>query len=165
MHFSAIASSAVGAVRMGIFLVLTLLLAACSNAESRLILHTDRGDFPFTVEIADDEAERAKGLMFRDHLAPDAGMLFDYGREQLASFWMQNTVIPLDMIFIGADGVVKNIHVNARPMDTTSIPSGVPIRFVLEIPGGRSTEIGLKVGDRMDHPRVEQGSPSSAPNG
>jgi uncharacterized protein len=152
MRFSAIASSAFWAVRMGIFVALTLLLAACSNAESRLVLHTAKGDFPFTVEIADDDAERAKGLMFRDHLAPDAGMLFDYGDERMASFWMQNTLIPLDMIFIGADGVVKNIHVNARPMDTTSIPSEFPVRFVLEIPGGRSQEIGLAVGDKMDHP-------------
>jgi uncharacterized membrane protein (UPF0127 family) len=99
--------------------------------------------------------------MFRDHLAPDAGMLFDYGTEQLASFWMQNTLIPLDMIFVGADGVVKTIHVNARPMDTTSIPSGVPVRFVLEIPGGRSQEIGLAVGDRMEHPRVGQPAPGN----
>ena len=157
MRFSAIASSAFRAVRLSIFAFATLLLAACSNAESRLVLHTASGDFPFAVEIADDNAERAKGLMFRDHLAPDAGMLFDYGEEQLASFWMQNTLIPLDMIFIGADGVVKTIHVNARPLDTTSIPSGVPVRFVLEIPGGRSTEIGLKVGDRMEHPRLGQG--------
>ena len=154
MHFSAIASSARAAVRMGLFAFITLLLAACSNAESRVVLHTDKGDFPFTVEIADDGAERAQGLMFRDSLAPDAGMLFDYGQEQLTSFWMQNTLIPLDMIFIGADGVVKNIHVNARPLDTTSIPSEFPVRFVLEIPGGRSVEIGLKAGDKMDHPRV-----------
>ena len=142
------------AVRLAVFALATLLLAACSNAESRLVLHTAKGDFTFTVEIADDNAERAKGLMFRDHLAADAGMLFDYGEEQFTSFWMQNTLIPLDMIFIGADGTVKNIHVNAKPMDTTSIPSGVPVRFVLEIPGGRSKQIGLAVGDRMDHPRV-----------
>ena len=154
MHFSAIASPAKAAVRMGLFAGTTLALAACSNAESKLVLHTDKGEFPFTVEIADDDAERAQGLMFREQLAPDAGMLFDYGQEQLTSFWMQNTLIPLDMIFVGADGVVKNIHVNARPLDTTSIPSKFPVRFVLEIPGGRSVEIGLKAGDRMDHPRV-----------
>ena len=156
MRFSAIASSAKAAVRIGVFTAATLFLAACSNAESKLVLHTDKGDFPFTVEIADDGAERAQGLMFRDHLAADAGMLFDYGEEQLTSFWMQNTLIPLDMIFIGADGTVKNIHVNARPMDTTSIPSEFPVRFVLEIPGGRSVEIGLRDGDKMDHPRVGQ---------
>lgn len=142
------------AVRVAVFLLATLALAACSNADSRLVLHTTKGDFAFTVEIADDGAERAQGLMFRDHLAADAGMLFDYHEEQLTSFWMQNTLIPLDMIFIGADGIVKHIHVNARPLDTTSIPSRFPVRFVLEIPGGRSTEIGLAVGDRVEHPRV-----------
>jgi uncharacterized membrane protein (UPF0127 family) len=157
MQFSAIAKPALMAVRLAVFAVATVLLAACSNAESRLVLHTAKGDFAFNVEIADDGAERAQGLMFRDHLAADAGMLFDYGREQLASFWMQNTLIPLDMIFIGADGVVKNIHVNARPLDTTSIPSGVPVRFVLEIPGGRSVEIGLAIGDHVDHPLVGAG--------
>jgi uncharacterized membrane protein (UPF0127 family) len=142
------------AVRLAVFALATLLLAACSNAESRLVLHTAKGDFTFTVEIADDAAEQIQGLMFRDHLAADAGMLFDYGQERLTAFWMQNTLIPLDMIFIGADGVVKNIHVNARPMDTTSIPSKFPVRFVLEIAGGRSQEIGLAVGDKMDHPSV-----------
>ena len=114
------------------------------------------------IAVEDDDAERAKGLMFRDHLAPDAGMLFDYGREQLAAFWMQNTLIPLDMVFVGEDGTVKTIHVNARPMDTTSIPSEVPVRFVLEIPGGRSQEIGLAVSDKMDHPRVGTAERSTA---
>ena len=134
--------------------LILIALGACSGGENRLVLHTAKGDFAFTVEIADDGKERAQGLMFRDRLAPDAGMLFDYFEEQETSFWMQNTLIPLDMIFIGADGVVKNIHVNAKPLDTTGIPSGVPVRFVLEIPGGRSKEIGLAVGDRMEHPRV-----------
>jgi hypothetical protein len=92
--------------------------------------------------------------MFRTSLAPDAGMLFDYHHEQEADFWMQNTLIPLDMVFIAADGTVKTIHVNARPLDTTPIPSGVPVRFVVEIAGGRSVEIGLKVGDKFEHPRV-----------
>ncbi len=89
-------------------------------------LHTAKGDFAFTVEIADTNETRAQGLMFRDHLAADAGMLFDYHQEQQASFWMQNTLIPLDMIFIGADGVVKTIHVNAQPMDPTVDPVGGP---------------------------------------
>jgi uncharacterized membrane protein (UPF0127 family) len=127
-------------------------------SDGRLVLHTAKGDYTFFVEIADTDASRANGLMYRQSLAPDAGMLFDYHREQLAAFWMQNTFIPLDMVFIGADGVVKTIHVNARPMDTTAIPSEVPVRFVLEIPGGRSVDIGLKPGDRMDHARVQRAS-------
>ena len=155
MHISSIVRSAVGAFRVSFSLGLLLLVTACSSADNRLVLHTSSGDYAFNVEIADTNESRAKGLMFRTSLAPDAGMLFDYHQEQNASFWMQNTLIPLDMIFIGADGVVKNIHVNAKPMDTTSIPSGVPVRFVLEVAGGRSREIGLAVGDRMEHPRVK----------
>lgn len=129
-------------------------LAACSG-DDRLVAHTATGDYAFSVEVVDTPATRAKGLMFRQSLAKDAGMLFDFQQEQQTAFWMQNTFIPLDMVFIAADGVVKTIHVNAKPHDTTSIPSGVPVRFVLEIPGGRSVEIGLKPGDRIDHPRMK----------
>jgi uncharacterized membrane protein (UPF0127 family) len=153
MRLSAIVSSAFRAVKLALLLLLMGVATACS-ADNRAVFHTSKGDFPFTVEVADTEASRERGLMFRTSLAPDAGMLFDYHHEQQASFWMQNTLIPLDMIFISADGIVKTIHVNAQPRDTTSIPSGVPIRFVMEIPGGRSEEIGLKVGDRFEHPRV-----------
>jgi len=140
-------------VRLAVTLLLLTVATACS-ADNHAFFHTAKGDFGFTIEIADTEAEREKGLMFRTSLAPDAGMLFDYHQEQEAAFWMQNTLIPLDMIFISAKGVVKSIHVNARPMDTTPIPSGGPIRFVMEIPGGRSEEIGLKVGDRFENSRV-----------
>lgn len=131
-------------------------LAACSD-DSNLVLHTAKGDFKFTVEVVDTAESRAKGLMFRQDLAPDAGMLFDFKQERETSFWMQNTFIPLDMVFIGADGVVKTIHANARPMDTTPIPSQVPVQFVLEIPGGRAGEIGLEPGDKMEHDRVTPG--------
>ena len=135
-------------------LVGLLPLAACSS-DDRLVAHTATGDYSFTVEVVDTPAARNKGLMFRQSLAKDAGMLFDFKQEQQTAFWMQNTFIPLDMIFIAADGEVKTIHVNAKPHDTTSIPSGVPVQFVLEIPGGRSVEIGLKPGDRIEHPRMK----------
>jgi uncharacterized membrane protein (UPF0127 family) len=122
--------------------------------DSKVVLTTDTGTYEFTVELVDTPETRARGLMFREELADDAGMLFDFHDEQTVSFWMMNTLIPLDMIFVGADGEIKNIHVNARPQDPTGIPSGEPVQFVLEIPGGRSVEIGLEVGDMMDHPRV-----------
>lgn len=118
------------------------------------VLRTATGDYPFTIEIADTPQEQQKGLMYRQSLAPDAGMLFDYGKEQQVAFWMQNTYIPLDMVFIAADGTVKRVHPNAKPLDPTSIPSRVPVRFVLEIPGGRAAEIGLKEGDKLEHVRV-----------
>jgi uncharacterized protein len=99
--------------------------------------------------------QRNRGLMFRQSLASDAGMLFDFEEERPVAFWMQNTFIPLDMIFIASDGTVRKVHANAVPHDTTSIPSEYPVRFVLEIPGGRAAEIGLEPGDRLEHPRVE----------
>ncbi len=133
-----------------IFCLAFFVLAACSN-ENKLVVHSANGDHNFTVEIADTPEERGMGLMFREELGPNAGMLFDFKEVRDVSFWMQNTLIPLDMIFIGEDGVVRKIHVNARPRDTTSIPSGEPVRFVLEIPGGRSDELGIALGDRVDH--------------
>lgn len=145
--------------RVGVALALLVIgfpLAACSD-ESHLTVHTGKGAFTFNVELADTEAEREKGLMFRTELAPDAGMVFDFHTTQPVQFWMQNTLIPLDMVFISADGIVKSIHANARPMDTTVIPSGEPVRFVLEIAGGRGAEIGLAPGDRVDYPRVATG--------
>ncbi|HWA17493.1 MAG TPA: DUF192 domain-containing protein [Devosia sp.] len=146
-----IVAAAVAIVAIGVAIIVGPRLLA---GDSRLVLHTAKGDFSFAVEIADTDETRARGLMFRQSLAPDAGMLFDYHREQVANFWMQNTFIPLDMVFVGADGLVKTVHVNARPMDTTTISSEVPVRFVLEIPGGRAVEIGLAPGDRMEHARV-----------
>ena len=145
--------SVLAAARLAFVVLLLGATAACS-ADNVGVLHTAKGDFKFNLEIADTPAQREKGLMFRTELAPDAGMLFDYHQEQQASFWMQNTLIPLDMVFIAADGTVKTVHVNARPLDTTPIPSEVPIRFVLEIAGGRSQEIGLKVGDKFEQDRV-----------
>jgi uncharacterized protein len=145
---------------------LLLPLAACSSGSTtqaqttevsddfHAVIHTATGDYDFTIEIADTPQEQSRGLMYRQSLAPDAGMLFDYGTEQKVAFWMQNTFIPLDMVFIGADGIVKHIHENAKPMDPTSIPSKFPVRFVLEIPGGRAAEIGLKDGDKFDHVRL-----------
>ncbi|HEV7344431.1 MAG TPA: DUF192 domain-containing protein [Devosia sp.] len=133
--------------------IVALPLAACSD-EGNLTLHTSTGDYSFDVVVVDTPESRAQGLMFVQELADDAGMLFDFKEERPVSFWMRNTFIPLDMIFVGADGVVKTIHVNARPHDVTSIPSQVPVRFVLEIPGGRSAEIGLEPGDTMEHALV-----------
>lgn len=142
--------------RAGAFVAVLLVsapLAACSD-EGKVVLHTASGAHSFNVELVDTPETRAQGLMFRQELAADAGMLFDFQQEREVSFWMRNTFIPLDMIFVGADGVVKTIHVNARPQDPTSIPSEVPVQFVLEIPGGRSVELGLKPGDTMEHDRV-----------
>lgn len=151
--------SALAAVQMAVALLLVIALGACSaTADDRLVIHTDTGDYTFTVEVVDTPETRQYGLMFRTELAADRGMLFDFFVEEETAFWMQNTLIPLDMIFISKDGIVRHFHENAIPRDTTSIPSVYPVQFVLEIPGGRAKEIGLKDGDKIDHPRMVAGN-------
>jgi uncharacterized membrane protein (UPF0127 family) len=137
-------------------LLLILPVAACAD-DSRLVIHSANGDHRFTVEVVDTDEGRAKGLMFRQHLDPDAGMLFDFKANRPVSFWMQNTYIPLDMLFIAANGVIRNIQVNARPFDTTSIPSDGPVTFVLEVPGGRTVALGIKAGDIVEQQRIKAG--------
>jgi uncharacterized membrane protein (UPF0127 family) len=129
--------------------------AAALADDSHAVLHTKMGSFTFNIEVMDTPAGRERGLMFRKSLAPDAGMLFDFLTPQPVEFWMENTFIPLDMVFITSGGVVKTIAANAKPMDTTPIPSGGAVQFVLEIPGGRAAEIGLAPGDTMDDARVK----------
>jgi uncharacterized membrane protein (UPF0127 family) len=156
---AALPAAATGRLRrsipLAVLLMATLPLAACSG-ENSLVINTDTGAHAFNVEVVDTPETRARGLMYRQELADDAGMLFDFQEEREVSFWMMNTFIPLDMIFIGADGVVETVHVNARPHDPTSISSQVPVQFVLEIPGGRSAEIGLQPGDTVEHPRITE---------
>ncbi|QJR20604.1 DUF192 domain-containing protein [Pelagibacterium halotolerans] len=142
-------------VLSALMLLAALAPALAQDGEDVAVINSGDQSFTFTVEIADTPEETARGLMFREELAPDAGMLFDFVEERPASFWMQNTLISLDMLFIKADGEIVRIHENAVPMDTTPIPSGEPIRFVLEIPGGRSAELGLEAGARLEHPRVQ----------
>lgn len=123
--------------------------------DSALVIHSSNGDHAFSVEVVDTAESRARGLMYRQELADDAGMLFDFFEERPVSFWMRNTFIPLDMLFIASDGTIRNIHVNARPHDPTSIPSDGAVQFVLEIPGGRSKELGIKAGDTVTHDRID----------
>ena len=149
--------SLIKALHGALLLLVLLPLAACA-ADNRLVVKSKNGDHAFTVELVDTPETRAKGLMFRESLAPDAGMLFDFKESREVSFWMSNTLIPLDMIFITAEGLVANIHSNARPRDLTSIPSDGPVMFVLEIPGGRSKELGLAPGDLVVHDRIRNGA-------
>ena len=106
----------------------------------------------FEVEIAATPAERARGLMFRRSLAPRAGMLFDFGRDEIARMWMKNTFISLDMVFADRRGVVRRIARDAHPRSLDTISSRVPVRAVLEIRGGEAQRIGLAPGDRIRHP-------------
>lgn len=112
---------------------------------------TPQGRTRFFVEIADDEPERNRGLMYRKVMAPDRGMLFDFHTPREVAFWMKNTLIPLDIIYIRADGTVLSIARNTTPLSEAPIPSGGPILGVLELAGGRAAEIGLLPGDKVVH--------------
>jgi len=103
----------------------------------------------FTVEVARTPAEQATGLMNRSELAPDRGMIFPFDAPRDASFWMKNTLIPLDMIFVRSDGTIANIAVNTVPLSLDPVFSEGPVGAVLEIPGGRSDELGIKAGDKV----------------
>ena len=103
----------------------------------------------FKVEIADNDASRERGLMFRKSLAPDAGMLFDFKTPQDVSFWMKNTLIPLDLLFIDEHGTVVNIAADATPLSEANINSAGPILGVLEIKGGRAAQLGIRPGDQV----------------
>ena len=126
--------------------------AARGDGLETLQIVTATGTHDFQVEIAKDEASRARGLMDRRFMPADHGMLFEFDREAPESFWMKNTYIPLDMIFISRAGVVTNIVANAEPLSERAIPSGPPCMAVLELNGGAAASIGLKVGDTVRHP-------------
>ncbi len=139
--------------RMNLFFALSLFLASVPAAHpvERLSIESARGEQVFQVEVVKEERDRNRGLMFRRHMATDHGMLFDYDPPQEISFWMKNTYIPLDIIFVGTDGRIITIAANTKPLDQTPLPSNGVIRGVLEINGGLSAKLGIKVGDRVRH--------------
>jgi uncharacterized membrane protein (UPF0127 family) len=129
--------------------------AAQECAVDRVDIRGDWGTARFGVEIADDPAEQARGLMFRESLAASAGMLFVYPRPGNPSFWMKNTLIPLDMLFIRPDGTVAHVHSRAVPGDITGIRGGDGILAVLEIRGGMAEALGIGPGDAVRHPAFD----------
>jgi uncharacterized membrane protein (UPF0127 family) len=106
----------------------------------------------FRVEVARSEAEQQKGLMFRERLGPDEGMLFPFPVPRPASFWMKNTIIPLDMIFVRADGSIARIEMNTIPESLDPVGVGEPVAAVLELAGGRTAELNISEGDRVSWP-------------
>ncbi|MBN2759599.1 MAG: DUF192 domain-containing protein [Rhodobacteraceae bacterium] len=132
--------------------------AAAQCAPDRVDLRGAWGQARFSVEVVDTPESRAQGLMFRESLPRSAGMLFIYEGPTRASFWMRNTLIPLDMLFVDPTGVVTHIHHEARPLDETPIPGGDNVLMVLEINGGLARAIGIEIGSELRHPRLAQDS-------
>ena len=139
--------------------VLFVMLAGSAVAkacrEDTVHLRGDWGEARFSVEIADDRSERARGLMHRESMPAAAGMLFVYPQPQSLSFWMRNTLIPLDTLFIDPGGVVQHIHHRAVPLDETPIPGGNGLTHVLEINGGMAEALGITVGSQVRHPSFD----------
>jgi uncharacterized membrane protein (UPF0127 family) len=115
-----------------------------------LTIRTAKGKHAFRVEVARTPAQQEQGLMFRPELAPDGGMIFPMKPPRPASFWMRNTIIPLDMIFIRADGTIARIAANTEPYSMATVDSGEPVGAVLEIAGGRAAALGIVAGDKVD---------------
>ena len=126
-------------------------LPAAAQALGQLEIVTASGVHAFSVELADTDPEREKGLMYRRFLPPDRGMLFDFKREEPVMFWMKNTYIPLDMIFISKSGIVTGVAADAEPMSERLIPSTGPCYAVLEVNAGVAARIGLRPGDAVKH--------------
>ena len=121
--------------------------------DDQVLLRGDWGQARFTIELADDDAERNHGLMFRDELPKSAGMLFVYPEvSDRIGFWMKNTLIPLDMIFLDETGTVRRVHSNAVPHDENPIMGGDGILAVLEINGGMAQSLGISEGSELRHP-------------
>jgi uncharacterized membrane protein (UPF0127 family) len=136
-------------------LVLTILLTASACAsEPRVVLHTAGGDVAVTVEVAATPAQQSLGLMYRKDLGANAGMLFVFDATVEHPFWMKNTVLPLDMIFLGEDRTIVGIVKDAVPFTTTSRTVGVPSRYVLEVHAGFSEKHGVKTGDQATFENV-----------
>jgi uncharacterized membrane protein (UPF0127 family) len=118
-----------------------------------LTINSANGKHRFTVEVARTPEEQAQGLMFRKSVPPDRGMIFPYDPPVQVSFWMKNTLVPLDMVFIGPDGKIGRIAANTTPMSLDPVASIDPVSAVLEIAGGRAAELGIREGDKVDWPR------------
>jgi len=146
-------------IRLLLGLAAGLVLAGAAGATCRPDVAEIRGDWGsarFTVEIADDAAERADGLMHRESLGTFSGMLFVYPSPRRVGFWMKNTLIPLDMIFLDPRGAVLRIHENAEPGSLATIDGGPGVQAVLEINGGMAARLGLAPGDELRHPAIPQ---------
>lgn len=139
----------------GLIFLLVLSIPFRAGELDKLEIKTNSGTHSFVVELALTGEQRAIGLMHRDQMDKNAGMLFRFDMSRNVAMWMKNTLIPLDMIFIRADGTVANVHQNAVPHSEKVIGSGEPVLYVLELNGGMAEKIGIEPGDRVMHPIIE----------
>jgi len=144
------------AVPLAMFVLAAFPTAGSAAELQPLEIVTRSGVKMFSVEIAQTDEEREKGLMYRKELADGRGMLFDFSPVQTVSMWMKNTFISLDMIFIGADGRVIRIAENTEPQSTRIISSGGPAKAVLEVIAGTARKQGIAPGDQVVHPLLEK---------
>ena len=155
--------AAAAAVAIIAALALYLAMPVATSADSRamrlptdpvpLVVSTSAGERKFTIEIADDDSERSKGLMFRETMADDHGMLFVFGQTRPVSFWMKNTPMALDLLFIAEEGRISDI-LPGEPLSTAAISPGEPVRFVLELKRGTAERYGIRRGDLVRHPAI-----------
>src|SRR5215470_3428873 len=144
-----------------VFMITSLVSVAippCTNAKapasdrlphSTLIIDAKAGPVRFNVEFAADETARSRGLMYRTHLGEDAGMLFEFPDDHYRVFWMKNTIVPLDMLFIRKDGTISSIAANTTPYSENEISSTEPVRAVLEVRAGRAAALGIVPGKKV----------------
>jgi uncharacterized membrane protein (UPF0127 family) len=129
---------------------------ALAHAEAQTVeplsIRSQSGIHHFKVEVARNDADRSQGLMYRRTMPADQGMLFDFGRVAPVSMWMQNTYLSLDMLFVRPDGTIARIAANTEPLSTRTISSGEPVLSVLELNAGTAAKLGIKPGDRVEHP-------------
>lgn len=119
-----------------------------------LVVNTVRGEKSFSIEVADDDRERSAGLMFRTEMDDAHGMLFVFEKQRRVAFWMKNTPMPLDLVFVDEDGRVAAV-MEGVPFSTAPISPDAPVRFVLELKAGTAQKAGIAEGDRMRHPQID----------
>jgi len=140
-------------VAMGLLVAAAVATAALAQAQPTLpqvslMIDTKKGPVKFSVEVASDDESRERGLMFRTHMDKNAGMLFEFPGDQFESFWMKNTILPLDLLFIKRDGTISSISANAKPFSEATINSVEPVRAVLELNAGRAAALGIRPGQK-----------------
>jgi uncharacterized protein len=142
------------AVGWRVWIVVFALLVACRTTTSAptAVVQTAKGPVRVSLEVVSDDASRTRGLMYRNHLDDGHGMLFVFDDETDRSFWMKNTLIPLDLIFIGGDGTIVGMRTNTTPLSLAPLSVGKPSKWVLEVAGGYAGRAGIATGDRIELP-------------